>query len=96
MKITLLFITILTLTFSIHANESESDNTSELYNEVLEKHLNSGHLSKQELQKQKFYHSNEKSWQKEFNNHVRGVASTIKSPREVIKFENPAIEISVK
>ncbi len=90
--IALLFISNINIALGDTPNEKDKD----LYNEVLQKHLETGHLSDKEIQKQKFYHSNEKSWQKEFNKQVRGVASTIKSPREVIQLKNPAIEISVK
>lgn len=77
-------------------NSAETDASNQFYEELLERHKSSGHLSSDEIKKQKFYHSNQKSWQNEFENQVRGVASTLKSQREILKFQNPAIEIPVK
>jgi hypothetical protein len=89
-------ITFLIILASSSGFAAEPDSTDELYENLLDRHAKSGHLSGKELKKQKFYHKNQKSWQGDFSKQVRGVASTLKSQREIMKFQNPAIEISVK
>ena len=91
----IIFIIALTLTSST-AFSVEPENSDQFYEDLLNRHVQSGHLSDQELVKQKYYHSNQKSWQGDFKNQVRGVASTLKSQREILKFKNPPIEISIK
>ena len=89
MKI-LLSVLLLTLSsFNICANDDE------FYNELLEKHSQEGHLTKDELKEQKFQYSNNKKWRSTFSRQVRGVASTLDGSRDVIKFQNPEIEILV-
>jgi hypothetical protein len=82
---------LLTIT-SLSAFTAESD----LYQEMLDKHSNSGHFTQDELQEQQFKYSNQKRWQKSFSRQVRSVASTIDESRDVIRLKNEEIEISVK
>ena len=90
----LIFISFLAFNSLVLAQTLSPD--GELYSELLERHKNQGHLNGKEVKDQQFKYSNNKSWQKSFNNQVRGVASSLKIPREKIQLNNPPIEISVK
>lgn len=65
------------------------------YQEILDRHVKQGHINKGDIEKQQFYYQKDKEFRKEFNQKVRGVASTLKSPKDIIELDNPAIEISV-
>ncbi|MFT6633732.1 MAG: hypothetical protein ACJAS4_003703 [Bacteriovoracaceae bacterium] len=92
-----LFSILILVSSNSFSSEPVTDVTGDqFYEDLLNRHVQSGHLSDQELVKQKYYHSNQKSWQGDFKNQVRGVASTLKSQREILKFKNPPIEISIK
>ncbi len=87
-------MTILILTFlSFQAFSQESD---ELYQQLLNKHLEQGQLNRQEFKSQEFQYANQKSLSDEFKEQVRGVASTFQSRKEIIKLKNPVIEIPVE
>ena len=73
-----------------------ADDTSALYNEVLNRHLKYGHMPRAELYHQKRQLERNKEWQKEFHQQVRGVASTLNTPKNIIELDNPTIEIPVK
>ena len=66
------------------------------YDELLEKHLKSGHLTNSEVDEQKFDRINTQKYQQEFSRQVRGVASKLNEQKNVLKFVNQVIEISVK
>lgn len=72
------------------------DVQDQFYVELLQKHEQQGHLNGPELKNYQFNYTKNKAWQEKFNNQVRGVASSLKIPREKIYLTNPAIEISVK
>lgn len=94
MKI-LFIVTIFTFAFSsLSAEPNETNN--QFYNELLEKHEKTGHLNKSDIRREKFNLSNDKRWQKKFSKQVRGVASKLRAPRDVIELDNPAIVIPVK
>jgi len=63
------------------------------YDELLEKHLQSGHLTDAEIDEQKFEMINSKKYQNEFSRQVRGVASKLDDHKNVLHFVNPEIEI---
>jgi hypothetical protein len=69
---------------------------TDLYQEMLNRHSKSGHLTQDELKEQQFKYSNQKRGHSIFNKQVRSVASTIEESRDVIKLQNEEIEISVK
>lgn len=91
MRLLTLTLFIFTISQNIYSQESE-----DLYQQVLAKHLSAGQLNKEELADQKFEYANSKGWNKEFQNQVRGVSSTISNPKYILKLKNPIIEISVK
>jgi hypothetical protein len=66
------------------------------YDELLEKHLVSGHHTEADVDHQKFEMINSNKYHKEFNKQVRGVASKMDESKNILKFVNPEIEISVK
>ncbi len=90
MKKILIFI-LFSLTFS-----SFADTEDDFYNDLLDKHLRHGHLPKAQVRHKRLQIAKDKPWQSEFREQVRGVASTMKAPKNIIELNNPAIEISVK
>ena len=81
---------------SAYANDADQLEQPEVYKEVLSRHVKEGHISKADVEKQQYYYEKDKEWRSEFGPTLRGVASSLKSPRDVIELENPAIEIPVK
>lgn len=77
------------------AEDSSQLEISEVYQQVLDRHLEKGHISQAEVEKQQYYYEKDKAWRSEFGKKLRGVASSLKSPRDVIELDNPAIEIPV-
>lgn len=63
------------------------------YDELLDKHLQSGHLTDDEVDHQKFELINSQRYQKEFSKQVRGVASKLNENKNVFHMVNPDIEI---
>lgn len=63
------------------------------YDELLDKHLQSGHLTDAEVDHQKFEMINSQRYQKEFSKQVRGVASKLNESKKVLHMVNPDIEI---
>ena len=63
------------------------------YDELLDKHLTSGHLTDAEVDEQKFQIINSKKYQDEFSRQVRGVASKMDEPKNILYLVNPEIEI---
>lgn len=87
MKVNLLLIFILFLSTSVFAIDEYE------YDELLDRHMETGHLTDAEVDHQKFELINSKKYQKEFSKQVRGVASKLKEPANVLHFVNPEIEI---
>ena len=81
---------------SISSFAIEENSTDQLYNEMLEKHIESGQINQTESLNQTHQYTKDKKWQKQFNQQVRGVASKLKKSQDRIELVNPAIEISVK
>jgi hypothetical protein len=73
-----------------------ADADDDYYNQMLDRHLRHGHLPKAQVQRQRMQMAKDKAWQTSFHEQVRGVASTMQTPKNVIELDNPAIEISVK
>lgn len=88
-----LFIFFL-LPLSALANEKLDESLA--YQEVLKRHLREGHISEEDAKKQRYYYEKDKEWRSEFGEKIRGIASSLKSPRDIIELENPAIEIPVE
>ena len=80
---------------TVYADPTAQIESPEVYQEVLKRHVKEGHISKDDVEKQKFYFEKDKEWRSEYGERLRGVASSLKSPREIIELENPAIEIPV-
>ena len=85
----LVLIISIFFTSSLLANE-------DFYSDLLEEHMAHGQLNQNDVKEQKFNLTKDKEWQGDFQNQVRGVASSLKLTKETIKLKNPAIEISVK
>lgn len=90
MKFLLLFF------ISFYAFAEDPIENQEYYSDILRQHANQGHLSEKDIQQQKFFYEKDKAWRKDFNRKIRGIASTLKAPKDVIELDNPAIEIPVK
>jgi len=73
-----------------------ADSDDDFYNDLLDKHLQHGHLHRDEVKHQRLQMAKDKRWQNNFHEQVRGVASTMQTPKSIIELDNPAIEISVK
>ena len=88
MKLNLLLITFTALlSLSLWAMD-END-----YDDLLDKHLQSGHLTVADVDAQKFEMINSQKYHKEFSRQVRGVASKLSDHKKVLHFVNPEIEI---
>ena len=57
--------------------------------------MKEGHILKADVEKQRFYFEKEKQWRGTINNQMRGIASSLKTPKDVIELDNPTIEIPV-
>ena len=88
----MIFIFIISTAF---AETTEQLEQPEIYKEVLARHVEEGHINKEDVEKQQYYYEKDKEWRSEYGQKLRGVASSLKSPRDVIELENPAIEIPV-
>jgi len=88
---------IIALIFSCSTTYSLADEASGAhYEQVLKRHQREGHISKEDYNHQKLQYEKGKAWQKNFDQQVRGVASKLSNPREIITLKNRPIEISVK
>lgn len=81
---------------SAFAEDQSQLERPEIYQEILERHVAEGHINQKDIEKQKYYYEKDKEWRSEYGERLRGVASSLKAPRDVIELDNPAIEIPVK
>lgn len=89
-----LMIILTFISFNIFADDAVLERP-ELYQEVLKRHVQQGHISKEDVEKQKFLYEKDKEWRSNHGKQLRGVASSLKVPRDIIELDNPAIEIPV-
>ncbi len=66
------------------------------YQAMLDEYLKKGEMNSTEVQTQKEDISAQKKMREQLKNQARDVASTLKKDQNILKLENPEIEISTK
>ena len=87
---------LLTILFTSPIKLLALDPTDPSYQEVLEKYLAHGQMNAKEVEKQKINVNAQKKWRTKLKGQARDVASTLKGKQNILKLENPIIEISTK